>query len=305
MFQRGALWEQIRERSERARKRSALQAIETTSELVQQDELQFIVRMVSSLTKKERQKLEKGFDDARTFNPFFPYDEDLWVADISPTHICLLNKFKVIDNHILLITRVFENQESFLTVEDFEAVWMCMAEFDGLAFYNSGPKAGASQSHKHLQIVPLPLASQGPKVPIESALTSAVYHEGIGKAPSFSFIHVVSKVDPQWLEVRQQGAEEALEQYLSMLQAVGLLKGDEEKPLGAYNLVITREWMFLIPRSKEYFDSISINALGFAGALLVRNTEEMQKVKKVGPLRILEEVAYENSESHSYNWAPR
>jgi ATP adenylyltransferase len=76
-----------------------------------------------------------------------------------------------------------------------------------------------------------------------------------------------------------------------MLGAVGLLKDGGEKPLGAYNLLITSEWMFLVPRSKEYFDSISINALGFAGALLVKNKEEMQKVKQVGPLSILQEVA--------------
>ena len=32
-----------------------------------------------------------------------------------------------------------------------------LAEFDGLGFYNGGETAGASQPHKHLQIVPLPL----------------------------------------------------------------------------------------------------------------------------------------------------
>ena len=113
-------------------------------------------------------------------NPFLPYDADLWVTDISQTHICLLNKFNVIENHILVVTRVFEDQESLLTAEDFEAMWICMAEFDGLAFYNSGPIAGASQQHKHLQIVPLPLAPKGLMGPIEEALTSANYHKGVG-----------------------------------------------------------------------------------------------------------------------------
>jgi ATP adenylyltransferase len=289
-FNRGTLWKQIKERSERAKKLKALHAIQTTSEFVQQNNIQFLVRIVSNLAEKEQRKLEIGFRNARAVNPFLPYDEDLWVTDISQTHICLLNKFNVIDHHILLVTRAFEDQESLLTVEDFEAMWLCMAEFDGLAFYNSGPIAGASQQHKHLQIVPLPLALRGSKIPIEAALTSASYHKGVGISSNLPFVHGISPVKPEWLEDQKRGGEETMHSYYSMLDAVGLLKGEAKKPLGAYNLLITRDWMFLIPRSKECFDSISINALGFAGALLVKNIEEMQKVKQVGPLSILQNV---------------
>ena len=289
-FNPGTLWKQIRERSERAKKLGALHAIQTTTEFVEQHHIQFLVRMVSNLTGKEQQKLEKGISGARAVNPFLPYDEDLWVTDISHTHICLLNKFNVIDNHILLVTRTFEDQESLLTLEDFEAMWVCMAEFDGLAFYNSGPIAGASQQHKHVQIVPLPLASRGPKVPIDSALTSVTYHKGVGIASNLPFVHEIAPVKPEWLEDRLRGGEETLQCYYSLLDSAGLLKGEAKKPLGPYNLLVTRNWMFLIPRSKECFDSVSINALGFAGALLVRNIEEMKKVKEVGPFEILQEV---------------
>ncbi len=290
-FKRGTLWKLLQERSARAKKLGALHAIQTTSEFVQQNNLQFLVRIVSNLAKKNQEKIEKGLRDARAIDPFLPYDENLWVTDISPTHLCLLNKFNVIDNHILLVTRTFEDQESLLTWEDFEALWTCMAEFDGLAFYNAGSKAGASQQHKHLQIVPLPLAPNGIKVPIEPALMTIKDQKGIGISSRLPFVHAISAVRPQWRADPQQGAEETLQSYHSMLKAVGLLKDETKKPLGAYNLLITRDWMFLIPRSKECFDSISINALGFAGALLVRDEEEMQKVKQVGPLNILQEVA--------------
>ena len=290
-FKRGTLWKLIQERSGRAKKLGALHAIQTTSEFVQQNNLQFLVRIVSNLAKKNREKIEKKLRDARTNNPFLPYDENLWVTDISPTHVCLLNKFNVIDYHILLVTRTFEDQESLLTAVDFEALWTCMAEFDGLAFYNAGSKAGASQQHKHLQIVPLPLASNGLTVPIEPALITIKDQKGIGISSRLPFVHAISAVQPQWRADVQQGAEETLHSYYSMLKAVGLLKDETKKPLGAYNLLMTRDWMFLIPRSKEFYDSISINALGFAGALLVRNEEEMQKVKQVGPLNILQAVA--------------
>ena len=290
IFKLGMLWNRICERSQRAQKLGALHPIQTTSEFVQQNDIQFLVRIVSNLAKKDREKVENGLPEAKPANPFLPYDENLWVTDVSPTHICLLNKFNVIQNHILLVTRKYENQQSLLSIEDFEAMWTSMSEFEALAFYNSGPIAGASQQHKHLQIVPLPLASKGPSVPIKSALASVVYHEGIGKASNLSFLHAVSKVDPQWLEEPAQGAVGTLQCYRSLLQVVGLLNRDGKKPHGAYNLLITREWMFLIPRSKECFKGISINALGFAGAFLVRNQEEMETVKEVGPFQILQEV---------------
>ena len=255
---------------------------------------QFLVRLVSNLTRKDQAKKQqdlKHFTESKSLNPFLPYDEQLFVGDISDSHICLLNKFNVIDHHILIVTRAFEQQESLLTAEDFDALWTCMAEFDGLAFYNAGPIAGASQPHKHLQMVPLPLAPGGPKVPIERALTSTQYVDAIGRTPDLPFIHATCPVNPQWLESPQIGAEETLQCYYSMLEAVGLFKNESEKPLGAYNLLITGQWMFLVPRSKECFDSISINALGFAGALLVRNTQQMEIVKKAGPLSILQQVA--------------
>ena len=60
--------------------------------------------------------------DARAVNPFLPYDENLWVTDISQTHVCLLNKFNVIDPpHPSRHPCMYEDQESLLTFEDFEA----------------------------------------------------------------------------------------------------------------------------------------------------------------------------------------
>jgi ATP adenylyltransferase len=56
-------------------------------------------------------------------------------------------------------------------------------------------------------------------------------------------------------------------------------------------LVVTKEWLLLVPRSREFFDSISINALGFAGALLVWNEEQLRALRAAGPLTALRETA--------------
>ena len=58
------------------------------------------------------------------------------------------------------MTRAFEEQTDLLNLEDFAALWFCLQEIDGLAFFNGGKIAGASQRHKHLQLIPLPFFTQ-------------------------------------------------------------------------------------------------------------------------------------------------
>ncbi len=66
---------------------------------------------------------------------------------------------------------------------------------------------------------------------------------------------------------------------------------DETRP---YNLLITRRWMLLVPRSRENWRGVSINALGFAGSLLVRNRSELDELTRIGPLAVLRSVATES-----------
>lgn len=54
-------------------------------------------------------------------NPFLPYDEDLWVQHLSDSHTLLLNKFNLVDHHVLVVTRAFESQDDALTAADLVA----------------------------------------------------------------------------------------------------------------------------------------------------------------------------------------
>jgi ATP adenylyltransferase len=78
-----------------------------------------------------------------------------------------------------------------------------------------------------------------------------------------------------------------------MLNLVGIEADSQENNRleGAYNLLLTRQWMLLVPRSRERFESISLNALAFAGALLVRDERQMAALKKHGPMSALKHVA--------------
>ena len=289
----GTLWTSVKEQTEHALQCGALLSIPTEFEFVEQDNLRFLVRILSNLNRKKaaKEKQEKqSATSGQEFNPFLPYEEDLFVADISDTHVCILNKFNVVDYHLLIITRAFEEQESLLTLEDFAAMWACLADFDGLAFYNSGKIAGASQRHKHLQLVPLPLAPSGLQIPIEPLLTSAQFQNSNTTLPKLPFVHAFAPLNSNWVQSPFAGAQATEQLYRTLLHAVGL----DARQSGAYNLLATREWMLIIPRSQEHFQSISVNSLGFAGTLLVRNPAEMEILKAQGPMTILKNVAVSN-----------
>ncbi len=290
----GTLWTRIKEQTEHGLECGALQSIPTDYEFVEDNGVNFLVRILSNLKRKDeaKKKQNKAAKKGQDFNPFLPYEEDLFVADVSPTHLCLLNKFNVVENHLLIVTREFEEQENLLNWQDFQAMWACLAQVDGLVFYNGGKIAGASQRHKHLQLVPTPLApSQKESIPIAPTFASAVFNNDVGKVADLPFVNGFYRFDADLINSPNQAAQITLEGYYKLLNAVDLLtENTEDNSSIAYNFLATREWMFIVPRSQEHFESISINSLGFAGALLVRNQQQMQMLKDCKPMKILERV---------------
>jgi ATP adenylyltransferase len=88
-------------------------------------------------------------------------------------------------------------------------------------------------------------------------------------------------------------ADRLLKHYQDLLTTLNLIEhAGATEPLGAYNLLVTREWMYVVPRSRESFAGIPINSLGFTGALLVKNQTQLAQLKTVGPLTMLSEVGY-------------
>ena len=291
-FEEGTLWNRILKTTREALNCGALKPIKTEGRVLADGGVDFQVRVVESLARKEADKIlqaEKSKEKKEKSNPFLPYEKDMFVADISNTHLCLLNKFNVIEHHLLIVTNTFEHQETLLTVRDFQAIWRCMTKFEGLAFYNGGEIAGASQDHKHLQLIPLPMASTGREVPMES-LFEQPPKTPPGMVPGIPFVHAFKRFS-SIVDIPHGMAAQALYQmYRLMLQHVGMnpfTEREETLQSGPYNMLFTRRWMLLVPRSKEFFESISVNALGFAGALLARNPEEMALIEKKGGMGVL------------------
>lgn len=279
----GTLWARIVACSNAALRSGAIFPIPTTATLVEQQGIRFLVRVVANLERKARDRPPELV--SRTdFNPFLPYDERMYVGDVSESHVCLLNKFNVLDHHALIVTRAYEAQDALLTLLDFDALWRGMREFASLGFYNAGAAAGASQHHKHLQLVPLPLWPDGDSVPIGPALQPGEL-DAVSASPALPFAHSLVRFARSLRADNERAPRRMFEAYRSML---GVLQG-QALP---YNLLATDDWMLLVPRSREHVLGMSINALGFAGALLVRNDDELRAVKQEGPMSILRSAGF-------------
>ncbi|WP_109480322.1 DUF4922 domain-containing protein [Paraburkholderia sp. C35] len=288
----GTLWPAIERQTAHALQCGALQPIDTVQAVIESGGVRFVVRQVSSLTRKEQQREQARKREAQqrpVANPFLPYEPDLFVADISPTHLALLNKFNVIDHHLLIVTRDFRRQEALLDLADFTALMTCMAEFEGIGFYNGGPEAGASQPHKHLQIVPLPLGNTGPAVPIETLLAQCATDGSVSRVPGLPFQHAFARLAAN--ADHPEAANTALACYRALLDATGIGAVESHGELcqtSPYNLLVTRDWMLLVPRSAERVEGVSVNALGFAGSLFVRDAGHLALLEQLGPMNVLQ-----------------
>src|SRR5512142_595358 len=137
-MKKGSLWERVVTTTRHALESGKLVPVPTDYAFVEEGGVRFFVRVLASLRRKDeaRQKQETDSGGGAPANPFLPPEKDLTVADITDTHLAILNKFNVVEHHLLIVTREFEDQGTLLTRRDFEALWLCMAEYDGLGFYN-------------------------------------------------------------------------------------------------------------------------------------------------------------------------
>ncbi len=282
------VWTQVDVVSRAALGSGALDPITTTGVRVGDGGIDFVVREVSSLFRK----FDAQANTLPARNPFLPYEEALYLGDPTPSHVALLNKFPVMARHLLVVSRAFVHQETLLLPEDFIALTRCMGSSECLAFYNAGREAGASQRHRHLQLVPLPLEGADPLTPIDPTLALVKGRVGadianVGYRHALGWFH-----DDPGMSCETRGLEmhAMYRQLLEVLGIAGMRSPEGDRQSHPYNLLATRSWMLLIPRPREHFETISVNALGFAGSLFVRNETEGALVRRVGPRAVLAAV---------------
>ncbi len=231
----------------------------------------FTVRWVSSLAHKDAARVAAVTRRDPDFNPFLPPDPALTVTTLGPKHLAVLNKYPVIERHLLIVTCAFEAQTAPLTPADFAALTQVMSRHGGLGFYNGGADAGASQAHRHLQWLPAPAGLD--------AFTVALPPTRAGDATRapLPWAHCFIRLDETaWAD--ETIAALALQAAFSTACALLGLPATAD-PMPPYNLLIDRAWLLLVPRSREKHNGISVNALGYAGSLFVRNPEQIDALR--------------------------
>ncbi len=293
-----ALRQAVIDQAATAQRLAALCPIETELVSLTEADLPFTVRIAYNLHQKARSPRR------REDSPFLPPEPALTVGAIPPRHCAVLNKFNVMDHHLLIVTRDYEDQEQLLTREDFEALAFGLAAIDGLAFYNGGPGAGASQPHKHLQIVPLEsLAASDPGsargdhrdpagLPLEACFRALPPRLEPFRFAGFPFRHGLVR----FLEDGPERTAEELETTFQRLIAycgLPVVERDEGYWQGVpYNLVLTRHWMLLVPRQQERVAGVSLNSLAYVGSLFVKDHARLATVQAQGPLQLLRGAAF-------------
>ena len=126
------------------------------------------------------------------------------------------------------------------------------------------------------------------KMSVEDALAV----DELGEDPllrTWPYVHAGVRLDPAWPPDAEVAGERLLAKYAALLRVFDIrIKGAELLP--PYNLLATRTWMVLVPRRHEVFEGIAVNALGFAGSMLVRSDALLAYLREIGPLAVLREV---------------
>jgi ATP adenylyltransferase len=213
-------------------------------------------------------------------NPFLPWDAPLEVERLGSSHVVLLNKYPVQPAHVLLITQRWAPQNGWLTLEDWEAVAAVAADTGGLWFFNSCAEAGASQPHRHLQLLP---RHAGEEV---CPLEGAIHDQLNGRSSRWPWAYCLSPLP--------DGASAAALQslYRAHSQALALgLPAEAGRPTHPYNLLFNDRWFLTIRRIREHAAGFSVNALGFAGYLLLTERSDLHWLEEHGPWALLAAVA--------------
>jgi ATP adenylyltransferase len=209
-------------------------------------------------------------------DPFlYPFEPGIFLANIGEYYL-LFNKYPAVPQHVLLVTNQFQPQTDPLSLADFEAALVVMKELQGLVFFNSGEGSGYSQPHKHIQIIPLDKLGEVPLISVlQQHLTSDPF-----TLPQFQFQHRIQKLN------RDASPSDLLSVYRSLFRELRV------QPSVSYNLLMTQDWMAIVLREQDRaFNKFSFNSLAFAGLMLVKEPEDLDYLRRIGPLNALKDIS--------------
>lgn len=153
----------------------------------------------------------------------------------------------------------------------------------------------------------------------QTCLTLISYpeHKGIFKCKKLPFIHYFSYI-PDLRSCNTEGetcsaVKECLERYKCAINAClndagladesstnisddGIILDSEGKSF-SHNFLLTSNWLLVVTRKVSEVRSLGFNSIAFTGEILVKNQEQLEIVRDLGPLNLLSSACYPQKNS--------
>lgn len=240
-------------------------------------------------------------------NPFMPpFEPGQFITDLGKTHRLLVNKFMLAERHVLIVTKIYEPQFSELSDLDLGYTYIIALALDGFSFYNSDKISGASQKHKHMQVIPYSSANiyylDEIKKIVNNSSGYLIKEQAELKHLSFPFLDKYKYCLVKFDELVMK--DQDLKEYSKYLKSVYMrvmqeLKNDKLNQ--SYNLIFGKNWMLAVLRKKEKsMDAVSLNALGCLGSILVKSDEIFNEVAGKMPEDIFDEILVDKNDMNEY-----
>ncbi len=220
----------------------------------------------------------------------------------------------MIPEHSILSTTEFKKQTDFLEDQDLEITYSCLKAWEAestdevpsrlFAFFNSGEYSGASQSRRHLQLLPVkemmgPMSQKPDWQPLIDLLMTEplLNHSSVLSNPSLPFCHYAMRIPPSpdagtlkhIYQCLYDSASSFVQSYneecSSKQTAVNSYTGEASI---SYNLAMTTQAMAICPRRSETAvvltpngeGSVAVNGTILAGTLMVKERSEWDAIRQ-------------------------
>ncbi|KAL7943532.1 alpha-galactosidase [Trichoderma barbatum] len=293
----------------------------------------FQLRFSPSLANKPKGPPPDPSQPRKPFDPFANPPASLFVTDLGPSHYLVLNKFAVVPEHFILATKEYKLQTHVLEESDLEATLACIDAYeqagndetssvsqerksqgDGLfAFFNGGQHSGASQPHRHIQLLPVSRMKDGLDTN-SSWDVLAQQAEKIEKTPFVAFSEPISvDTSPASLHAAYLRLYKRACQAVAQHTGATSLASDDIPTTGeamiSYNMAMTKDTLVICPRLSEGSEirnsetsspigSLALNGTVLAGTALVKSEAEWEALKKSpsGVLAVLKSIGVPREE---------
>lgn len=246
---------------------------------------QIELRVAPSLRSKpvdtKQEKPKAAFADSEG-------DFDLGYYGPQKSHQLILNKFCVVRPQFVLPTAQYQPQSDPLNEGDFTAAWEVFSQLGDhqtqtskfFAIFNCGVDAGSSVGHKHMQVIPKSGIKDDKNF---FKLLRESEKQMCYAVPGAPFRHGALPIQNTF----EEGSGKGLMIGYNYLRKSLRIKSDQ-----AHNVLVTEDWLVVIPRSKAWIKVedetvITCNSAGMVGMLWCWSEEQYEGFMKYGPMQAL------------------